>query len=101
MTEEILFTLLNNMTTEKDFKELGLDELKDLKIEFAPGCFDNFDGSQEELDSLIAEIKNMFVSGEAQRIARPLDVDELDEEDLEMLDRIYKQEERAKGRNLQ
>jgi hypothetical protein len=34
-----------------------------LKIEFAPGCFDNFDGTQEELDELINEIRMMVDDG--------------------------------------
>ncbi len=89
------------MTNEKDFKELTADEMKDLKIEFAPGCFDSFDGTQEELDELVAHIKEMFASGEAQTLARPLDLDDLDEEDLEMLERLSTQEDRAKGRTLQ
>lgn len=37
---------------------------KKLKIEFAPGCFDNFEGTQEELDELIAEIHQLIESGE-------------------------------------
>ena len=37
---------------------------KKLKVEFAPGCFDNFDGTQEELDEMIAEIQRMADSGE-------------------------------------
>lgn len=37
---------------------------KDLKIEFAPGCFDDFEGSQEELDEMVASLKRMFESGE-------------------------------------
>jgi len=31
-----------------------------LKINFAPGCFDNFEGTQEELDAMVAEIQSMF-----------------------------------------
>ena len=30
-------------------------EQKEIKVMFAPGCFDDFEGSQEELDSLINE----------------------------------------------
>jgi hypothetical protein len=30
---------------------------------FAPGCFDNFDGTQEELDEMIADIKRMVEDG--------------------------------------
>lgn len=39
------------------------EEKKPLKLEFAPGCFDNFEGTQEELDELMAEIQRMFESG--------------------------------------
>jgi hypothetical protein len=31
-----------------------------IKISFEPGCFDTFEGTQEELDELVAEIKEMF-----------------------------------------
>ena len=37
---------------------------KKIKIEFAPGCFDNFEGSQEELDDIIASIQEAAESGE-------------------------------------
>lgn len=74
---------------------------KELKIEFAPGCFDNFEGTQEELNELISEIKRMFESGEAQAMARPLDLDNLDEDDLELLEKFAEQENKASGRTLQ
>ena len=32
-------------------------------IEFAPGCFDDFDGTQEELDEFIAEITKSVEDG--------------------------------------
>lgn len=32
---------------------------KDYEIKFVPGCFDNFDGTQEELDALVAEIEKI------------------------------------------
>ena len=31
-----------------------------LKVQFAPGCFDEFEGTQDELDLLMAEIHSMF-----------------------------------------
>ena len=34
-----------------------------LKVIFAEGCFDNFDGTQEELAEFIAEIQNMANNG--------------------------------------
>jgi len=36
---------------------------EELKIVFAPGCLDGFDGTQEELDDLVAEIKRMASDG--------------------------------------
>ena len=34
-----------------------------MKLTFAPGCFDGFEGSQEELDELVAIIKSKFEDG--------------------------------------
>jgi hypothetical protein len=59
---------------------------KPIKIEFAPGSFDQFEGTQEELDQLLAEIYSMFENKSPEEIAemsRPLteaDFDELPEE---------------------
>ncbi len=64
---------------KKTFDELTSDELKEVKIEFAPGCFDQFEGTQEELDQLIQEIKDMFANGTAQDKARPITEDNFDE----------------------
>jgi hypothetical protein len=50
-----------------------------IRVEFAPGCFDDFEGTQEELDALIQEIQRMAESGELQENATPLDADELQE----------------------
>lgn len=88
-------------TDKKTFEELTPEELKDIKIEFAPGCFDSFEGTQEELDEFIATITEMFRSGEAQKKARPLDLDNLDEADFELLEKMSMQEELAKERKLQ
>ncbi len=87
--------------SKKEFDDLTPEEMKNLKIEFAPGCFDNFEGTQEELDELVATITEMFRSGEAQAKALPFDPDELDQEDLEILEKIEAAEQNAKGRNLQ
>ena len=80
----------------KKFEDLTPEEMKGMKIEFAPGCFDSFEGTQEELDDLVKEIYRMFESGEAQSKARPLDIDDLDEEDIEMIEKLtsYEQTER-------
>ena len=68
------------MTDEKKFEEL--------KIEFAPGCFDHFEGTQEELDELVAEIQKMIANGSIHEHSRELteeDFDELPEEVKEQL----------------
>ena len=51
-----------------------------MKIEFAPGCFDDFEGTQEELSELIADLKNMVTSGTLWENTLP--VDEKEEEEL-------------------
>ncbi|NBX56587.1 MAG: hypothetical protein EBT70_16280 [Betaproteobacteria bacterium] len=54
---------------------------KNLKVVFAPGCFDDFEGTQEELDELVAEIKSMAERGELEENSKQLS----EEEELEIL----------------
>lgn len=49
------------------------------KIVFAPGCFDNFEGTQQELQELIAEIHRQIETGEIFENSEPLDPDEMEE----------------------
>jgi hypothetical protein len=65
-----------------------MTEKKKPEIVFAPGCFDNFDGTQEELDELVAEINRLVDSGDIFKKSKPLDPDTLDDEELEMLSDI-------------
>jgi hypothetical protein len=58
-------------------------EKKAKTLEFAPGCFDGFEGTQEELDDLMSEIQRMFDSGEMEANSTPVDIDELIEEESE------------------
>ena len=61
---------------------------KPLKVEFAPGCFDNFDGTQEELDGLMTEIQSTFAGmtpDELERQSRLIDLDEALENDPELI----------------
>jgi hypothetical protein len=51
---------------------------KRINIVFAPGAFDNFEGSQEELDLLIEEIKQWIVSGEFFENSKQFSIDELE-----------------------
>ena len=61
------------------------EEKKPLQVKFAPGCFDDFEGSQEELDELMKMILEMAESGELIENSTPLDIDELDDKDLAMI----------------
>jgi hypothetical protein len=64
--------------------------MKELKVEFAPGCFDNFEGTQEELQTLIAEIHQVAASGEILKGAVPLS--ELEEKEfIELMQRNIRQ----------
>lgn len=58
---------------------------KQFNIEFAPGCFDEFEGTQEELDELIAEITRMAESGELFDQSCSVTLEELDDDDTENL----------------
>jgi hypothetical protein len=69
-------------------KDKPFNDLANLKIEFAPGCFDQFEGTQEELDELINEIKRMFESGELSEKAELVDIDALMEDDPEWAEAV-------------
>lgn len=73
------------------------DEKKTPEIIFAPGCFDSFDGTQEELDEMIAEIKRMAESGELFEQATALDLDDLSEEDPEFAEQLLNSLDVADG----
>lgn len=59
------------------------EEKKPLKIEFAPGCFDNFEGTQEELDEFMAALEKKLTSMTAEELKA--EAREIDEEYLEEL----------------
>jgi hypothetical protein len=55
---------------------------KKLKVEFAPGAFNQFEGTQEELDELLAEIQNMFANStpeEIEAMSRPMSEEDFEE----------------------
>lgn len=66
---------------KKNPKNMNSEERKEIKVEFAPGAFDSFEGTQEELDALMAEIKNMVLDGSLFEKARTIDLNELIESD--------------------
>ena len=66
-----------------------------ITVTFAPGSFDSFDGTQEELDEMIAEITRMAESGELFDQSQTLDFDELMELDPEYAEKILNAENTA------
>lgn len=55
---------------------------KPLTVEFAPGAFDQFEGTQEELDELMRELTTMFTELTPEELAarsRPLSEADFDE----------------------
>ncbi len=78
-----------NIELGKQLKAKTMTDNKELKVEFAPGAFDHFDGTQEELDALMADIQKMFAGKTAEEIAemsRPLSDEDFDDlpEDVQM-----------------
>ena len=56
-----------------------------MRVEFAPGCFDQFEGSQEELDALVQEIKNMVADGSIFKDSEEIDWDALTPDERKQL----------------
>ena len=77
------------------------EEKKIPEIVFAPGCFDSFEGTQEELDEMIAEIRRMAESGELFENSTELDLEDLAEEDPEFADKLIESLSLDNTRKLQ
>ena len=50
-----------------------------LKLVFTEGCFDNFNGTEEELAAMLADIHQMVEDGTIMDHATPLTLDEAEE----------------------
>lgn len=51
---------------------------KPVSVIFAPGCFDTFEGTQEELDELMADIQETFTNMTPEELAaQSISLDEL------------------------
>ena len=63
---------------------------KKIEIVFAPGCFDDFEGTQVELDDLVKEIRSMVDSGQLFEESKPIDdlIDEMSDEEFEELAKV-------------
>ena len=90
---------LNSGSLGHNYRDNMTDEKK-LSIEFAPGAFDSFEGTQEELDQMMKEVMDMFANMTPEELAaasKPIDWDNLSEEEIAILERALDQE----PRNLQ
>ena len=72
---------------------------KPLKVVFAPGCFDNMDMTQEELDEFMEMLKSKIEDGSIFTDSRALDPD--DPEDAELVARLEQQMIENADRKLQ
>ncbi len=82
-----------------------MTEEKKMRVEFAPGCFDNFEGTQEELDAFIKQLTDMFEGKTADEIealgARPVDPDDLPSEVLaQIAEHLFNEEELEELENM-
>jgi hypothetical protein len=50
---------------------------KPKEVVFMPGCFDSFDGTQQELDDFVVKIKAMALSGELEEQSESLNKEDL------------------------
>ena len=91
--------LLNNGSLGPTCNNRGnmTDEKKPLEVVFAPGAFDHFDGTQEELDQMMKEIMDMFANMSPEELAaasKPVDWDNLSEEECAILNNALNEEPR-------
>lgn len=61
-----------------------------LKVVFAPGCFDDFDGTEEELAAMLADIHKMVEDGTLMENATRL----THEEEAEIMEIVKSREPR-------
>jgi hypothetical protein len=64
------------------------DKDTEFKLVFAPGCFDDFEGTQEELEEMIEQIKKAFESGELFEQSIEIDLEELEHDDPELFAKL-------------
>jgi len=79
------------------FADLEEGEDGKVKLVFEPGCFDDFDGTQEELDEAVAMIQKMFEDGITEAESKEVDLEELMETDPEVAEKIIKALQRLDG----
>ena len=62
-----------------------MSEEKKIKITYAPGAFDNWEGTQEELDEFLEELRRQIESGEFfENSVSFEDIDELEIDEIDI-----------------
>jgi len=82
-----------DMTQEKKlvegYAEIEQDENGEITVHFAPGCFDDFEGTQEELDEAIKQITEMFQNGDLESMQEEaVDIEDLAKTNPELANRL-------------
>lgn len=76
-----------------------MESPKKVKVVFAPGCFDNLEMSQEEMDEFVKMIEDKVADGSLFDESRVLDPD--DPEDAELMERLENEMIENADRKLQ
>lgn len=76
-----------------------MSEENKYRVVFAPGCFDQFEGTQTELDELVAHITQLAESGELLANGEDLDLDVLMEKDPDLAQLLINQIEDVEQTN--
>jgi|688.fasta_scaffold682709_2 hypothetical protein len=77
---------------------------KKVKIVFDPAFFEAFNGTQEELEQVMAEIRAEFESKsieEIRAVSKEVDWDELDSDEARELDEMLERHKSGNGPTLQ
>lgn len=62
------------------------DKKKTMKLEIMPGAFDHFEGTQEELNELMAQLNQMVSDGSIFENSEPINMEDFELEDPEMFE---------------
>jgi hypothetical protein len=79
-----------------------MTEKKPLKVIFDPGCFNNFEGTQEELDEFVKQIQEFAESGLLFENSAELtdeDIEELDEDTRQQIIRALERSDDKRSLN--
>lgn len=79
---------MGNIIMSNQDNEDSNDKKPEVKVVFMDGCFDEFEGTQEELDELVAQITNLAKNGKLVESFVSLD------EDLDQKEAVVKALER-------